>query len=264
MKRFLLLLLFLAFPLLSQTPLPIAPDCTIGPTILTAAARYPTTGYSNTQGCVYWVLWYKSTGFTVIAMELDSAPDSSGSAGSWVAFNGTAQVGSNSMTSTAGAYVILTAATSGYVPWVSINLGTATGTGTVTAGAYGYKGDVFFSSGGGGGGGTTPIISACTSQASVALSGTGYTQIVAGSGTKEIYVCNIAYSSVASNVPVVNTFSVAFGTCASTPTQELLLGGITGYTDNFFGSLVGTAGGALCASESVSESDIVYVSYLQQ
>jgi hypothetical protein len=279
MKR---LLAFLGFclPLLSQQT-GLIPDCVIGPVTLTTAARFPSGGYANQAGCIYWTLAYKSHGFTVISIELDSAEDSaSGTPGTWAAFNGTALLSTTTpMTSLTGSYYIGSAAIAGYVPWLSIELTTATGTGSVQAYAYGYRSNAGSAGGGGGssnvniadvGGAATPALngglatwSGCGSKVEQALSSTSYTSIVAGSGTKVIHVCNVAYSSAASNVPVVNTFALAFGTCASSPTQILSLPGITGYVDNFYGSLAGAAGAALCASESVAESDNVTVTYSQ-
>ena len=264
MKR-LCLFFFLVLPVFSQST-SLIPDCVVGPITTTAATRFPSGGYNNANGCVYWTIVYKSRGFSVISIELDSSEDSASGPASWGAFNGTAQSSTvNPMASLTGSYYIGTAAIAGYVPWISINLATATGTGSVTAYAYGYRSDIFFgSSGGGGGGGSGTGISPCTSQAEVPLSGTGYTQIVAGSVGKVIYLCNVAWSSASTNVPVVNTFALAFGTCAGSPTQALNLPGITGYTDNFTASLAGASGAALCASESVANSDTVTVTYLQK
>jgi hypothetical protein len=233
---------------------------------------------------------YYNNGFTAtFDLELDSAPDNNGVPGSWSAFSGTVLAGANPQTSTTNTYAIL----SGYNPWVSVILTAAGSSGTVNGTAYGCRIDncaaLFAASGGltanvnlievGGASialgqapaaNSIPVVlpsnsslTGCTSQAETALSGTGYTQIVAGSGTKVIHVCNIAWTSAASNVPVVNTFAVAFGSCSGSPTQILSLPGITGYTDNFFGSLAGAAGAALCASESVSNSDNVTVTYAQ-
>jgi hypothetical protein len=61
----------------------------------------------------------------------------------------------------------------------------------------------------------------------------------------------------------VNTFTVAFGVCASAPTEALNVAGVTGYTDTFGGTLAGAASAAMCAKESVANSDKVTVTYSQ-
>ena len=104
---------------------------------------------------------------------------------------------------------------------------------------------------------------ACTNQADVALSGTSYTQVVAASGSTVIRICNFIYSSASGGNPVVNTVTLAFGTCNSSPTEAWNVGGVTGYTDNFDGSIRGTAGAALCVKESVGNADHVTVTYSQ-
>ena len=103
----------------------------------------------------------------------------------------------------------------------------------------------------------------CPSQAQVALSGTGYTQIVAASGSTVIRVCKVFVTSVSGGNPVVNTFNIAFGTCAGSPTQIFTAGGVTGFDEDFGGSLRSAASGALCVKESTANSDLVTVTYVQ-
>lgn len=139
MKRIVLFLASLAaFPVLAQTPVSPTPNCVISATF-TAAGRSP--AYNNLvpvgaigTGCTTWTLTYASTGFSVVSIELDEAPDSSGAPGTWTVFP-----------STLSGVLPLTATTFGQVtafkfyPWVSINVNTATGTGTITATAYGWR-----------------------------------------------------------------------------------------------------------------------------
>jgi hypothetical protein len=318
MKRLVLFLLF-TFPLFSQIPVPVAPDCTIGPVPLSATARYPSTptlGYPNTNGCVYWTLFYKSTGFTILHLELDSAPDASGVAGTWAAFTGTLEGGTiNPATNIVGGYILAQANSAGGAPWVSMKLDTLTGSGTVTAFAYGYKQNPFGSTAAAIAANVTivgplgqalmaasvPVVIAsnqsavpvtfsgtadenikqvggvnvpalngslgtllgCPSQASVALSGTGYTEIVIGTAAQVIHVCKIFVTSGAANAPVVNTFTVASATittCAG-PTVLPVGTGITGIDSDFGGSLTSVSGASICVKEAVANSDVVYITY---
>lgn len=103
--------------------------------------------------------------------------------------------------------------------------------------------------------------SACDSQAIVTLSGTGYNSVVTGTAAQVIRICNIAVTSASGGTPNVNTFSLAFGTCGSSPTEAVNVAGVTGYTDQFFGSLRGAAAAAFCVSESVANGDKVAVTY---
>jgi len=103
----------------------------------------------------------------------------------------------------------------------------------------------------------------CPNSVQVALSGTGYTQIVAGSAGKIIRVCKVFVTSASSGTPVVNTFNVAVGTCSGSPTALLTASGVTGIDEDFSGALRTASGGALCVSESTANSDLVTATYAQ-
>lgn len=104
---------------------------------------------------------------------------------------------------------------------------------------------------------------ACTSQATVTLSGTSATQIVAGTAAQTIRVCKIFVTSAAAGAPVVNTFTVSTGTCAAAPTTLLIGAAITGLDSDFGGALRSSSGGALCLAESTANSDVVTVTYVK-
>jgi len=262
MKRFLLTLgLFASFAWAQP------PDCSIFFNF-TAVGRYPATGFNSGSlqtGCVGWILTYYSTGFTAVSLRLDSADDASGSPAAWGAFAGT-------VVSTTGCSITnpLTATTHGCLienganPWVSVNLQSVTGTGTIVGYAFGCRPDhcsALFGAGGGGGGSSGP---ACNLTVEVPLSGTGYVQLVSASGSTQVKVCNIVYGSATmAIVPVVNSLSLAFGNCSAGPTEAVSLPGITAYSDTFNGTLIGPAGAALCAKESVANSDKVTITYSQ-
>ena len=86
----------------------------------------------------------------------------------------------------------------------------------------------------------------------------------AQSNSTVISLCNLAVTSASGGVPNVNTFTLAFGTCGSSPTEIENISGVTGYTDQFFGSLAGTAGQAFCMKEATANSDKVFASFLQK
>jgi hypothetical protein len=94
----------------------------------------PSPQFDNRQGCTYWVLNYSATGFTALSIQVESAPGAN-SPGTWVAFAGTVDTGSNPSTS-----ITQTSATMHeYYPWMRINLTSITGTGQVRAQLFGYK-----------------------------------------------------------------------------------------------------------------------------
>lgn len=123
----------------------IAPDCSITFPITAASTRYPPAGYSNTPGCVVWVVSYQSTGFSAVSLRVESAADSSGAAGSWGAFSGaildgnaasaTSGPGVNPNTDTDWGFTML----KGAPAWVSVVLTSKTGTGTITGVLNGWK-----------------------------------------------------------------------------------------------------------------------------
>jgi hypothetical protein len=105
----------------------------------------------------------------------------------------------------------------------------------------------------------------CPSSVDVALSGTGLTEIVAGTASQVIRICNLFVTSVSAGTPVVNTFTVSTATitsCAS-PTQLLLAGGVTGLDSIFNGTLRSGSGQSICVSESTANSDKVTITYVK-
>ena len=217
---------------------------------------------------IAWRLAVWATGsITAFTAQLDCAPDNgAGGPGTYAACTGAFDGTTNPVTAAAtpfAATITVKLAT----PHIAFHPTSITGSGTLHWNLTGLFGantapSTVTSSGGGGGGGG-PVTTACTAQAEVSLSGTGYTTIVAGSGSTVISLCNVAMASASAGTPIVNTFTFAFGTCAGSPTEILSLPGVTGYTDQFLGSLAGTAGQAFCVKEAVANSDKVTVSYLQ-
>mgnify|MGYP001568646427 CR=1 FL=1 len=214
-----------------------------------------------------WRLNFWYTGFTAATVELDCAPDSgTGTAGTYAACGGAVDGTTNPVTIAAtpqsGTIALKT-----YTPHIAVNPSSLTGTGTIhwnLTGLFGASNAPTTITTSGGSSGPTPVTTACTGQIETALSGTGYTTIIAASGSTVISLCNLAVTSASGGVPNVNTFTLAFGTCGSSPTEIENISGVTGYTDQFFGSLAGTAGQAFCMKEATANSDKVFASFLQK
>jgi len=104
---------------------------------------------------------------------------------------------------------------------------------------------------------------ACPNSAEVPLSGTGYTEIVAGTAAQVIHVCKVFVTSAATGAPTVNTFSVAratVSTCAGA-TELVSAAGVTGIDSDYGGALQSAASQSICVSETVANSDKVTITY---
>lgn len=139
MKRLAPFLLLLAWlPLRAQTTTP-APNC--GPYRVTFSAAGVTTSIPNSSAqatCVSWAMAVVSNGFSAESVELQSAPDSSGSPGTWATFAGSVTSGSNPSTATDQAFTTFV----GYYPWLRLKVNSVTGTGTIQFVLYGYKAQI--------------------------------------------------------------------------------------------------------------------------
>lgn len=141
----LLVMLFGARPAKAQNPSVIQPNCVIGFSF-TAAGR--STTFQNispagvpTKGCTSWTLIYSSTGFASLSIEIDSAPDAGASPGvspgSWTVWPAGQVAAGQVLPSTSTTSAGITAF--GFFPWVSVNLNSVTGTGTVSGFLYGWQ-----------------------------------------------------------------------------------------------------------------------------
>lgn len=96
----------------------------------------PPVGYDNrSEACTTWTLAYSSTGFTVVSIELDEAPDAGGVPGSWVVHPNPAGGTALPLTSTSQGQ----ATCYRFFPWLSVNVNTATGVGTIKGRVMGYR-----------------------------------------------------------------------------------------------------------------------------
>ena len=92
------------------------------------------------QQCNSWILQYSTEGLSAQSLELDSSAStynghSSETPLSWSAFGGTTISGSNpSTTTTSGTFI-----GTGYYPWLSVNVASSTGTGSITVMLLGWK-----------------------------------------------------------------------------------------------------------------------------
>lgn len=127
----------------------VVPDC--GPFFITFTGAIRGSSINNIASvCSLWTLAYTANGFSALSIELDSAPDSNGTPGSWVPFAGTVATGTNPSTNIQQNQATFT----GFYPWVSVNVTSVTGSGSIKAVVYGYKNSAASTGGGGGGGGS--------------------------------------------------------------------------------------------------------------
>ena len=164
MKKLILLLLLSTFFAFAQTR--VTPDCVIPFNFTTTASTGNLTcgapnGVPNGPGIASWIVVYDSTGFSALSLVVQSAPDASGSPGSWATFAGTVlsntqylgSSGINPNTATTSAFTGF----AGYYPWMRVTLASITGTGRVKGNLFGFLNSTLAKAGGGGGGGTVTI-----------------------------------------------------------------------------------------------------------
>lgn len=119
----------------------VQPDCSFSATLtgtgrVGGPASNPALGFSNAlKGCNSWTIDVTVYGFSAVSYKFDSALDSNGQAGSWSTFGGTVISGSNPSTATDKSSLTV----SGFYPWLSFVLSSATGSGQVTISAQGSR-----------------------------------------------------------------------------------------------------------------------------
>jgi hypothetical protein len=248
MKRLVALAYFFlsaSLPALAQAQFSIMPDCIWGFNLNTTG---PSTAFVNTQGCVTWTLVYNSTGFSALSLVFQSAPGiPGGTAGSYVTYPGTVESGSNPNTNTAGA---VSTFSNGAVstPFLRVDLASISGTGFLQGVFYGWRTGSGGGGGGGGGGGcvgttSTPCVvagwngttaeilktdgqgrllpGAFPSSATISVTSSGLTQIIAASGSTVITLGSYSVS-FASAVD----FQLEYGTGSNCGTGTTPLTGV--------------------------------------
>lgn len=112
-------------------------------------ARTPSIN-NSAQLCNAWILSVSVEGFSAISLELDDSQNSyttkGGTPTSWAAWQGTV-TGTNpstTITSFSNSYT-------GFYPWISVFLGSSTGTGSINVSLYGWKSPAYLASTSGGG-----------------------------------------------------------------------------------------------------------------
>jgi len=145
-KKLLFALSLLCIPLCAQST-KVVPDCVI-PFNFTATGSTSNltcgapNASPNSPGIASWLLVYESTGYSVLSLVVQSAPDNNGSPGTWGTFAGTV-LSSTALPGSSGINpntAITSAFTgfAGYYPWMRVTLSSVTGTGRVKGNLYGY------------------------------------------------------------------------------------------------------------------------------
>lgn len=257
----------------------VAPDCVLPFSVTVAQAagagvRKPTAGFSNkvngtTLPCTTWALNYQAPVLvTALTVELDSAPDSAGVAGTWGAFAGTVVQNVANPTSTIPNDFLVR---QGSPAWVSVKLSGATGSGTITGAIYGWivppvgLSSVTFSPSGtqdvniktvGGVAvpdSSVPTLSMCPLSAVFNTSSSGNVQIVAASGSTVVYICEISFAAnAASDIKLTTGTGAACGTGTADLTG--LYKSVSAVTLDPLGALRGPAGSAICINQSVANT----------
>ncbi len=205
LKKALPLILLFAGALFGQGG--TAVDCTPTPFTFTSATTGAAISNANTATpCASWRVTYNSTGFSALSIQLETSPDNS----SWTAVTNTVCSssvqppcvidGANPTTTTTNATFSVRA----YGRYVRLNVTSVTGSGTITARVYGYKGlsaQAGTSSGGGGGGSgtvTSVTIAGATNQLGVSGTCTGTT----------IINCTLQFLNAAATFPASGSWSI--------------------------------------------------------
>lgn len=104
--------------------------------------------------CNSFTIEYSNSGFSVLSLIVQSAPDNGGVPGTWVTFAGTVVTGSNPNTGTVSGSTTFT----GFYRWIRVQLTSVTGTGQVSGAIYG---DQVAASPGSSGGGSSGCPNPC-------------------------------------------------------------------------------------------------------
>jgi hypothetical protein len=229
--------------------------------------------------CNNFTISYSSRGFSVVSLVVQDAPDNGNTPGTFVTYAGTVNTGINPNTSIVAASSTFT----GFFRWIGVNLATATGTGSIDGAIYGDQvaptaggssgssgcpnpcpvigptavgspsanPPVQISENDGNGNLIIPILP--TLSATVSLTASGLTQIVALSAAKSIRIGHLS-AAFASGVD----FQLEYGTGSNCAGGTTALTGVYkniltyAYDDPPGAPLLVPAGNALCVNLGTS------------
>lgn len=271
LRAFLLYLACLAAAI-AQTS---TPDCQFSATFTaTGIGNQPANGFQNIStssapACVAWRLVYTSDGFTAVSIQVEGAKDVAGMPVGYAAAPSTVVTeGTNPLIdpdcNPAGSGC--TNVVRAYYPWVRLNVTALTGSGTIKAKMYGYRGTAaaFSSSTSNSGNMLSPCTQASlVKQIYLPLSTSGSQTLVAGVAATEIRICHLWFSTGSPE-----DFGITDGTAAdcSTGTTHTLANFYTISAvalDTEAGWATQTAGNNLCVNPSASQTAAVTVVYVQ-
>jgi hypothetical protein len=201
------LIVFFAGVMLGQgTPV----DCTPGTFTFTSATTGTAIANSNSvTPCAAWRVTYNSTGFSALSIRIETSPDNS----TWSAVPNTLCSsavqppcvidGANPSTATDNT----TFAVRAYGRYVRLNVTTVTGSGTITARLFGYKGLSANAGSGGTGGGGSMTIAGTTNQIAV----TGTCNDTAGTCTLKLPNPNVTIDASTGSVQTPGSVSTGVG-----------------------------------------------------
>lgn len=226
-----LLALLVAVPLLAQAPqTKVSPDCVLGASFTSTgnSGNFDNRSVSSSNGgtpCTLWALmWYAENAVTSLTINIEGAPDSSGSPGSYSSL-------ANATTFPSGKLDYPSSLPStAYYPWMRITVSAIGSAGLINAALLGWREDqASIASGGGGssgcpgtlttpcvvsgnGNGTSSVVVIGASQAAETLSSATDVKLVAGTSGKTTYLTRLSlgWDNAA-------TVTIRQGTTSSTP-----------------------------------------------
>ncbi len=223
---------------------------------------------NRSKMCSEWTVTYNPAGFTGLSIQLETANNNAAgtSPGTFALSTGTVLEGANPSTAvncqtTNGCQFII----NGYAPWVRLNLTSLTGTGTLTALAFGTTapspvttispggatpcpgtiGTPCLTAGLDSAGAVTPF-QICTLSGTFDTSASGSTLLIAASGSTQIRLCKFN----AIDVGTGNTFQLkqgTGGTCAGGTTNLwMIYTSVLTVAEDFNSPLIAAASNAVC------------------
>ena len=278
--KLLILLIVSASSLFGQSQTKVAPDCSLGSISFSGTGSSSNfdnrvTSQNNGVPCTLWSLeWYAESGVTSLTINIQGAPDSNGMPGAFSTL---------AMGSTFPNGKLNWQSSSSYSPWMRVNISAVGAAGTINATLNGWRDNAASIGGGGASSGCPnpcpvegvtatgaaatepPVLNGAldgsankaplilgTKSATVSLTASGLTQLIALSGTTVIRLSHISVafaSAVDFQLEYGTGSACATGTTALTGTYKSIL---TVALDFDLDPLLIPAGDALCANLGAS------------